>query len=678
MGRFDRKFCRKRSDICVMKRPPQKPIAMEAAPLDWQAGRTPVSTRFDDIYFSCEDGLAESRFVFLDGVGGAQNLFGAQVSILETGFGAGLNFLMTCAAWTEWLKTQPMDNPARLTFVSVEAYPLSRDDLAAALAPWAELAEGAQALIAAYPQLYRGTHVLDFGQVRLILLFGEVTEVLPQCRGPFDAIYMDGFAPAKNPQMWCDAVYQQLARLSRRGTRLATFTAAGQVRRGLTEVGFTLHKAPGFGRKRERLVGVFGDVLPPSYALPQTRVHPGGRVAVIGAGIAGNSTAFHLHRAGFQIDLYDRADGIAAGASGNPAAIFEPTLLNEKSPLGDFLREAFLYAEAFYHDLSQTHPGLWAVRCGSLHLPKDDADCQRTATAAAHPSLPRDRYRLVTKDEASALCGRAVADGGLWYDRAACLDPLALARALTEDVSFHGGCAVHRLEKQRGRWILYDKGAAVLGAADAVVICTGYDAVHFAQTHRFPLNRNKGQVTMIPVVPEAQHQRAIISGQCYLSPPLSVAGQSYQVLGASYARWGDDNPESWRRTTRDCQQDNLNRLGRHFPEWQQALAAQPAACFSDRASLRATVADRFAIAGPVPRLDIEDSQIRGLSPTGEALSYHDGLFCSVGHGSRGFVTAPIVAAMVTALLSGQSLPLSADQVARLHPGRFALRQRGKV
>ena len=338
---------------------------------------------------------------------------------------------------------------------------------------------------------------------------------------------------------------------------------------------------------------------------------------------------------------------------------------------------AFLYAETFYHDLARTHPGLWAARCGSLHLPKNDADCQRTAIAAAHPSLPRDRYRLVTKDEASALCGKTVAKGGLWYDRAGCLDPPALARALTEAVSFRGSCPVHRLEKQQGRWVLYDKGAAVSGVADAVVICTGYDAVHFAQTNHFPLNRNKGQVTMIPVVPAARHQKAIISGHCYLSPPLYLGGQFCQVLGASYRRWGDDNPESWRRTTGECQQDNLNRLGQQCPDWQQALAAQPAPCFSNRASLRATVADRFAIAGPVPRSGNGDSRIRGLSPARQSLSCHDRLFCSVGHGSRGFVTAPIVAAMVTALLCGHPLPLSADLVARLHPGRFALRQRAK-
>ncbi|WP_343563013.1 bifunctional tRNA (5-methylaminomethyl-2-thiouridine)(34)-methyltransferase MnmD/FAD-dependent 5-carboxymethylaminomethyl-2-thiouridine(34) oxidoreductase MnmC [Kiloniella sp. b19] len=678
-----------------------RPVFAERADLEWRDERTPVSKRFDDVYFSKEDGLAESRFVFLEGVGGFEGLFsvagddGRPFSILETGFGTGLNFLVTWAAWKEWRPESKEHPKPGLTFVSVEGFPLSKKDLEAALSHWPELSEEAEALVQAYPPLSKGTHVLDFedGAVRLILLIGEISEVLPGCSASIDAIYLDGFAPAKNPEMWCEAVYEQLGRLSHKGTRLATFTAAGHVRRGLQACGFEMQKVAGFGRKRERLVGTFSGEsdekdapvlsgLPRYYALPDTRLPYGASVAVVGAGIAGNTMACHLHRAGFQVDLYDRFEAIASGASGNPAAMFEPTLLKASSELGAYLRASFFYAASFYDDLAACDEEIWAAKCGSLHLPKDEEDWQRLQDIVAEPSLPEELFRLVTASEASELCGLEIEEDALWYQTAGCLETSALARALVRGVSVHTGNRVHSIcrAEDEAKWLLLDDRDISLGEFDAVVLCNGYDAVHFEQCCRLPLHLNKGQVTTIPVLSSKDRQKAIVSGRCYISPPVKTArGERCQVLGATYEQWKDDNPESWTAVTDENRQDNLKRLGQHFPEWAAELEQEADGNFGDRASLRATVSDRFPIAGPLPRLSEYDAHYQGLHIKGHPSRerdplYYNGLYCSVGHGSRGFVTAPLVAAYVTALLTGQPLPLAAKEVAGLHPARFAVRK----
>ncbi|WP_419901698.1 tRNA (5-methylaminomethyl-2-thiouridine)(34)-methyltransferase MnmD [Kiloniella sp.] len=223
--------------------------------LEWRDEHTPVSQTFDDVYFSPRDGLAESRYVFIEGIGGPSAWKNKQhFTIGETGFGTGLNFLAT---WQEWKKQAKPGQ--RLTYVSIEAFPLSKDQIKQSLLQWAELRNVNDRFLELYPKATPGKHVLEYGNenVTLILLFGDVTEMLSKYLELVDAWFLDGFSPRKNPEMWNEKVYQQLARLSKTGTKLATFTAAGHVRRGLERVGFLMDKRKGFAYKKEHLVGEF-------------------------------------------------------------------------------------------------------------------------------------------------------------------------------------------------------------------------------------------------------------------------------------------------------------------------------------------------------------------------------------------------------------------------------------
>ena len=259
------------------------------------AGRL-VAPRYDDLYFSIADGLAETTHVFLDGndLGPRFAALGAgdTFTVGETGFGTGLNFL---ACWRRFASCAPAG--ARLRFVTVEKEPLSPETICRALAPWPELAPELDALLEQYAPGGPGVHrvLLAGGRVELVLLIGEAAEVLADESAPMDAWFLDGFAPARNPAMWSDDVFEHVARLSTTGTTLATYTVAGAVRRGLAVVGFEVAKRPGFGTKRDMAAGRFvGPQAAPARSENSQRI--GVDVLVIGAGLAGIGGAARLAR----------------------------------------------------------------------------------------------------------------------------------------------------------------------------------------------------------------------------------------------------------------------------------------------------------------------------------------------------------------------------------------------
>jgi len=215
----------------------------------------PRSDQFDDVYFSVQDGLAETRHVFLDGNNLPDSwLAKKNFNICETGFGTGLNFL---AALKLWLDSPEDKRPNNLHFISFEKYPLSKEYIKEHLYVWGELATSLDMLLAKYPSdLERKNHKLDIADgVSLTLIIGDVNEQIPLLKKPVDCWFLDGFKPSSNPDMWSENVFNNMARLSREGSSFATFTAAGFVRRGLLAQGFDVRKVRGFGRKREMIVG---------------------------------------------------------------------------------------------------------------------------------------------------------------------------------------------------------------------------------------------------------------------------------------------------------------------------------------------------------------------------------------------------------------------------------------
>jgi len=214
---------------------------------------------FDDVYFSRQDGLAETQHVFLRHNGLPEAFAVSNPFVVgETGFGTGLNFL---ALWEIFniYREQNTHILQKLRFVSFEKYPLSVQEIRTALHPWADrFGAKMEAMLSMYPDQCIG-HVdllLDEG-VELCLIFGDINTTISELEAEVDCWFLDGFTPSKNPDMWSDIVFQHMARLTRVGGTFATFTAAGFVKRGLQNVGFDVSKCDGFGSKRDMLVGKF-------------------------------------------------------------------------------------------------------------------------------------------------------------------------------------------------------------------------------------------------------------------------------------------------------------------------------------------------------------------------------------------------------------------------------------
>ena len=219
----------------------------QTAEVIWNAGDVPVSVRFDDPYFSLENGLAETRHVFLGG-NDLPARFAGEFGIAELGFGTGLNFLTALRAWQE------AGAPGRLTFTSFEAYPMTQGDMAKALRCFGELDAAACALLDVWDPAC-GTFDVA-AEVSLKVIAGDARETLPKWTGRADAWFLDGFSPAKNPELWGSKILGEVARHTAPGGTCATYTAAGFVRRGLDAAGFDVTRVPGYGRKRHMTRGV--------------------------------------------------------------------------------------------------------------------------------------------------------------------------------------------------------------------------------------------------------------------------------------------------------------------------------------------------------------------------------------------------------------------------------------
>jgi tRNA U34 5-methylaminomethyl-2-thiouridine-forming methyltransferase MnmC len=222
-------------------------VQNQTADVTWKENGVPVSTRFDDPYFSLDNGLAETRHVFLQG-NDLPDRFRDGFEVAELGFGTGLNFLTTLTAW------RAAGRDGHLHFTSFEAFPMTADDLAVALSMFDELRPLADRLVAQWAP--RGG-TIDMGEdVILEVVIGDARDQLPRWTGQAHAWFLDGFSPAKNPELWSPALMQEVGRHTRAGGTFATYTAAGFVRRGLTDAGFEVERVPGFGRKRHMTRGV--------------------------------------------------------------------------------------------------------------------------------------------------------------------------------------------------------------------------------------------------------------------------------------------------------------------------------------------------------------------------------------------------------------------------------------
>jgi tRNA 5-methylaminomethyl-2-thiouridine biosynthesis bifunctional protein len=652
------------------------------AQLDWDDQGRPRSKVFDDVYFSTESGLAETRHVFIE-----QNRLterfaalqpGERFVIGETGFGTGLNFL---CAWQ--LFEAQADADARLHFVSVEKYPLSPDDLRRALALWPELASFAERLLASYVAVHQGFQriVLDAGRVTLTLLIGDALEQLPQLDAQIDAWFLDGFAPAKNPDMWTAELFAELARLAAPGSTISTFTSTGWVRRLLNAAGFKMKRTPGIGHKWEVLRGAFlgcpEDAAPtpavkPWFARPSA---PQEKTAlVIGGGLAGCASAASLAARGWQVSLLERHEQLAQEASGNPQGVLYLKLSAHGTALSQMILSGFGYTR---RQLEQLQRGQDWDNCGVLQLAFNPKEDERQAQLA--DAFPTDLLQRLDQPQAQARAGIDLAWGGLFYPEGGWVHPPALCQwqahhPKIQVLQRHNALELRQVD---GRWQAWD-GEHLLASAAVVILAGAADIKHFPASAELPLKRIRGQITRLPQTPRSQSLATVVCAEGYVAPPR--LGE--HTLGASFDFKSDDLTATVAEHV-----GNLAMLREISSDLSERLGAEQLSLetLQGRAAFRCTSPDYLPIVGPLADPALFADTYAALAKDARQVPdlpcpWLDGLYINSGHGSRGLITAPLSGELLAAWLENEPLPLPRSVAEACHPNRFALRRliRGKA
>jgi len=658
-----------------------KPV-MPHAQLDWDDQGRPRSRVFDDVYFSDQSGLDETRYVFLEQNGLAERFAalssGGRLVIGETGFGTGLNFL---CAWQ--LFEQHAVAGARLHFVSVEKYPLSPADLQRALALWPELKPLADQLLTHYVAIHQGFQriVLDNGRVTLTLLIGDALEQLPQLDAQIDAWFLDGFAPAKNPEMWTAELFAELARLAAPGSTISTFTSTGWVRRLLNAAGFKMKRTPGIGHKWEILRGEFlgwpEAVAPPAVEKPwfarPAPVTGERRALVIGAGLAGCATAASLAARGWQVSLLERHDAVAQEASGNPQGVLYLKLSAHGTALSQLIVSGFGYTRRLLENLQR---GTDWDDCGVLQLAFNEKERERQAQLAA--AFPEDLVQWLNQPEAQARAGVGLEHGGLYYPEGGWVHPPALCQAQSAQpgVTLLTHQQALELRKVDGQWHAFD-GERLIATAPVVVLAGAAEIKRFTQSADLPLKRIRGQITRLAQTTQSQALTTVVCAEGYVAP----ARLGEHTLGASF----DFNSDDLTPTTAE----HLGNLAM-LEEISTDLVARlhiselDADSLQGRAAFRCTSPDYLPIVGPLADREAFTEAYRALSKDARQVPdmscpWLDGLYVNSGHGSRGLITAPLSGELLAAWLDNEPLPLPRGVAEACHPNRFALRRliRGK-
>ena len=684
-------------------KPPASSI--QTAKLHWQLDdngvTAPLSSEFGDVYFSKTDGLAESRHVFIDGNDLATRLANLRnferFVIGEIGFGTGLNIL---AIWQLWQQIRP-DNHSHLHIITTEKFPLSKTDLEQALSVWTELAGLSQQLIDNYPPPLAGCHRLNWFDERLTidLWLGDATSSLSQVtgEGKVDAWLLDGFAPSCNQELWSADLLAQIARLSKNHTTLATFSVASAVKQGLKHHGFTLAKRKGFGKKREMLTASFQPKLtsanfcklyfrynkkikPFFVTLPFTASFESRRrqrrkannvkgfelpnfsaitkplsVAVIGAGVAGLSSAYALAARGHKVTIFDKAQPLA-GASGNIRGFLAPKLTSLKRLETNLHAIGYLASCRFYPYLT-AQTGIKILQTtGCLDLLSHNR-----LQLDEVKDFPIEFARLLTAEQAKAKVGYEVGQA-IFLPNAGLITTANFANAVLchPNISFQ----TEKLTYFQQAYFQQDSDQVLLTFTerqqffDHVILCMALDTCDFLPTiKRF--NHSRGQVTWFAV---DEHDKAQLPklplkyGSYYAS--FNENSKRHVMLGASFVRDTLDTAPA----VADHQM-NVADLADAVPDWvnntDMFTVEKNLPHWQGRASIRSQTVDYLPLVGQVWQAGYEN---KSRVWTFSAL------------GSKGYAYAPICSELLAGLLCGEMLPLANKMVNSLSPNRKVIRR----
>lgn len=651
--------------------PVERAAPMAAHPgLRFDSEGSPFDTEYRDVFRSRRGAWEESIAVFVEGADVASRWRGRHCfSILELGFGTGTNFLATLGRWLA-----DAERSDRLDYVGIEARLLSRDDLQRALAvllasvpdPDRVLENLRAELLRQWPAQVPGFHRLRFAneKVVLTLVVAPVQTALRQLQLQADAVYLDGFAPASNPQMWSEAVLRGVARQCRPGGIVASWTSARLVRDRLSEAGFEVQRLPGAGGKRHRIVGrlarTHGRVNAPA-------ANGRERVIVIGAGLAGACMAQGLAHAGFEVEVVAATD---RAASLQPAMADHLHFSADDNALARLSRAALLLRRA-----EDAEPARLA--CGRLQLAdKAHGDSPSSDEAAQAALLSRQPWlpalaTLMDAREAARVSGVDVRRAGLWIPACGAFDPAkriqaALAQPAVRMRTIEGGVArIARDQRDLGWEVFASDGRCVASAPYVILACAG-NVASLAGLKVLPLQALAGQSTWLDT-PDLTGLRCVLGGDVVLTPVPGAAG-SRVLVSASFGDAGESLPLARR------DHENLRKLAEVLETSQAGWRNRIAQAHSAGIGVRQASPDRLPYIGPLfdeaALLSNAQRHIRN-----DRLPYpmQPGLYTACGFGSRGLLWAELAAELIPSMMLGTTPPLASELVDAVDPARFARR-----
>lgn len=666
--------------------------SIKNAQLTWNEQGEPSSSLFDDIYFSTTNGFAESLYVFVE----QNNLYKRWLAcedtfyvIGETGFGSGLNLLVTWQTFEQFREEHPTHILKRLHFISFEKYPLTPQDLINAHSRWPELGLQANQLQAQYPMAIAGCHRLSFdinhpqqSQLIVDLWIGDINDTITQLPCPpiglVDTWYLDGFAPTKNPEMWHQGLYDNMAKLSKENASLATFTAAGDVRRGLQKSGYIIKKVSGFGKKREMITALFSRAqltsnLSPWFFRPTIELAKQPVITIIGGGIASLSLALALSKRQIRCRILCQDSAIAQGASGNRQGGFYPLINAQHDRLSQFYSQAFNYAVNFYQPFISDDKNAGQY-CGVVQLAYNEKTQNAQQKIIHNERFNDDLVSAVNQHQASELSGVNITDSGLYFSKGGWLSPKVLSHAMlkqaeelnTIDIQYN--TSIKQLSFQDNQWHLSGDNTPSI-YADIVVLANGHGLSEFEQTQQLPLYATAGQVSHVASDYALSSLKTVLCYQGYLTP----ASNNLHCLGASFNRdvtgYEINNSEH---------QQNIDKLMNDVPELTNADALNQQIS-GGKVGVRMSVKDHLPMVGAVPNYELTKSCYHDLSKGKPDSSYDNSpvyphLFMLGGLGSRGLCSAPLLAELLTCQFTQEPMPIPLTLLNQLNPNRYWIKQ----
>jgi tRNA 5-methylaminomethyl-2-thiouridine biosynthesis bifunctional protein len=480
-----------------------------------------------------------------------------------------------------------------------------------------------------------------------------------------DVFYLDGFAPARNPQMWDPRLFKALARLALPGATATTWSAARSVRDGLQAAGFTVSKAAGQGGKRDITVARF-EPAPTRRAAPPGRpqscaVAP--RAIVLGGGLAGCASAWALAEQGWRTTVIDRHEEPALEGSGNPAGLFHGVVMRNDGTHARWLRAAALAFEPIAREA--VADGVPGAVDGLLRLEYELGSVEAMQRVIDRLGLPAEYVQALDAAQASQRAGLRLAHPAWFYPGGGWISPRELAswylRRAGALATWRGGTEVAQLRRLDDGWQVIDAQGSVVDSAPTLVLASAGDALRLLGSHAWPMVPIRGQISIaaadrigLPLLP--------LAGAGYVLPAAAGAA----VFGAT-AQPGDDDGAVRAADHRL----NLERLAQ--------LTGRPidvdAASLNGQVGWRWTANDRLPVIGAVPD---ETSPAVGSADQPRFMPRRPGLFVFTALGSRGIGVSALGARLLAAWVSGAPSPVEASLMDAVDPARFAARDRRRA